>query len=211
MRQRQTGSAHVPAAEERRRPSESASHVPGRHNARLGFDDAAPALSSSSPPPSPPPAEASVPPHAAPVGRVAPMFFLNASIAGACGALSGVVGKLAVESARVPSLVRSGGAYLQLDPATMESVQAVVPWVLRVAFFLMNAVLTGSMWRFYLKALSQGPTPVCQILNTGTNFVVSALAGLVFFAEEVTLMWGAGALLIVCGLALVVSDPSVGV
>lgn len=143
--------------------------------------------------------------------RAAPMFLVNASVAGACGALSGVVGKLAVESSRVPSLVRSGGLYLQLDLATMEMVQAVVPWLLRIVFFLMNAILTGSMWRFYLKALSQGPTPVCQILNTGTNFVVSALAGLVFFEEEVTPMWGAGALLIVLGLALVVSDPQVSV
>lgn len=148
-------------------------------------------------------------PHRAVLRRTAPLFLVNASLAGACGALSGVVGKLAVESARVPTLVRTGSLYLHLDAHTTETVQAVVPWLLRIAFFVLNAVLTGSMWRFYLKALSQGPTPVCQILNTGTNFVVSAFAGLVFFAEEVTPMWGAGALLIVMGLALVVSDPQV--
>ncbi|KAG5496294.1 hypothetical protein JKF63_02595 [Porcisia hertigi] len=139
-----------------------------------------------------------------------PMFLVNASLAGVCGALSSVVGKLAVESARVPLLVRSGGLYLKLDVATLEMVEAVVPWLVRIFFFLMNALLTATMWRFYLKALSQGPTPVCQILNTGMNFVVSALAGLVFFAEEVTPMWAAGALSIILGLALVVSDPKVG-
>ncbi|KAG5495546.1 hypothetical protein GH5_03209 [Leishmania sp. Ghana 2012 LV757] len=152
---------------------------------------------------------ASVPSHDAAARRAAPMFCVNASIAGVCGALSGVVGKLAVESARVPLMVQRGGLYLGLDPAAMEMVQTVVPWLLRIFFFLMNAILTGSMWRFYLKALSQGPTLVCQILNTGTNFVASALAGLVLFAEEFTPMWGAGALLIVLGLALVVSDPQV--
>ncbi|KPI83684.1 hypothetical protein ABL78_7278 [Leptomonas seymouri] len=139
------------------------------------------------------------------------VFLINASLAGACGALSGVVGKLAVESARVPSVVRAGAASLHLNVQTAEAVQSVVPWLLRLVFFASNAILTGSMWRFYLKALSQGPTPVCQILNTGTNFVVSAFAGLVFFAEEVTPMWGVGALLIVLGLALVVSDPQVTV
>ncbi|KAG5470639.1 hypothetical protein LSCM1_01885 [Leishmania martiniquensis] len=156
-------------------------------------------------------ARASVPSRVAGTHRAVPTFFVNASIAGVCGALSGVVGKLAVESARVPLLVEWGGRYLQLDRAAMEMVQAVAPWLLRILCFLMNVFLTASMWRFYLKALSQGPTPVCQILNTGTNFVVSALAGLVLFAEEVTPMWGAGALLIVLGLALVVSDPQVSV
>ncbi|GET91577.1 hypothetical protein, conserved [Leishmania tarentolae] len=168
-------------------------------------------VASSCPSNSRPPTAASAPSRVVRAHRAAPMFLAHASIAGACGALSSVVGKLAVESARVPSLVRRGGLYLQLDLATMEMVQTIVPWLLRLFFFVMNAILTGSMWRFYLKALSQGPTPVCQILNTGTNFVVSALAGLVLFEEEVTPMWGTGALLIVLGLALVVSDPQVGV
>jgi uncharacterized membrane protein len=148
-------------------------------------------------------------PHHPTWRRTTPTFLINASLAGACGALSGAVGKLAVESASVPSLVRAGAVRLHLDAQTTERVQAVVPWLLRLVFLGLNAMLTGSMWRFYLKALSQGPTPVCQILNTGTNFVVSAFAGLVFFAEEVTPMWGVGALLIVMGLSLVVSDPQV--
>lgn len=166
--------------------------------------------SSASHPPSLVDATAATP-RSATRRRNAPMFLINASFAGACGALSGVVGKLAVESARVPSLVRASAATLRLDPQTTAIAQAVVPWLMRLLFFVLNAVLTGSMWRFYLKALSQGPTPVCNILNTGTNFIVSAFAGLLFFAEEVTPVWGAGALLIVLGLALVVSDPQVGV
>lgn len=197
VRQRHTG-AHSPATHE----------VSG-----TATDGAAQGPSSTSS--SPVTVESTAPPRtgvaASTMRRAAPVFLLNASLAGACGALSGVVGKLAVESARVPALVRSGGACLQLDPGTMALVQATLPWLLRIGFFLLNAVLTGSMWRFYLKALSQGPTPVCQILNTGTNFVVSAFAGLIFFAEEVTPMWAAGALLIVLGLTLVVSDPQVRV
>lgn len=197
MRQRQTAEhdAHVP--------------VPAPSNTATTTGPST-APSSSAQPPSLADATAATP-HRAVLRRTAPVFLLNASLAGACGALSGVVGKLAVESARVPSLVRGGAAALNLDAQTTAMVQAVVPWLLRLIFFGLNALLTGSMWRFYLKALSQGPTPVCQILNTGTNFVVSAFAGLVFFAEEVSPMWGAGALLIIMGLALVVSDPQVGV
>ncbi|KPA84818.1 hypothetical protein ABB37_01296 [Leptomonas pyrrhocoris] len=182
----------------------------GVHDTPVASPEPSSAAKSSSNPPSLADTTAATH-HESVLRRAAPVFLLNASLAGVCGALSGVVGKLAVESARVPSLVRAGAAFLQLDAQTTETVQAVVPWLLRLLFFLLNAVLTGSMWRFYLKALSQGPTPVCQILNTGTNFVVSAFAGLVFFAEEVTPMWGVGALLIVLGLALVVSDAQVTV
>ncbi|SYZ68756.1 hypothetical_protein [Leishmania braziliensis MHOM/BR/75/M2904] len=205
-----TGAAHASASEDRSRVPEVQAGSSVQDDAGRVSDRALPVLSSSSLHHRPS-AGASVPSRAVVAHRAAPMFLVNASVAGACGALSGVVGKLAVESARVPLLVRSGGLYLQLDLATMEMVQAVVPWLLRIFLFLMNAVLTASMWRFYLKALSQGPTPVCQILNTGTNFVVSAVTGLVLFSEEVTLMWGVGALLIVIGLALVVSDPQVSV
>lgn len=178
------------------------------HDTHVAIPSHSSPVSRSSQPPTLDDATAATP-HRAVLRRTAPVFLVHASLAGACGALSGVVGKLAVESSRVPSLVHSGASYLELNAQTTEAVQAIVPWLLRLVFFLLNAMLTGSMWRFYLKALSQGPTPVCQILNTGTNFVVSAFAGLVFFAEEVTPLWGVGALLIVMGLALVVSDPQV--
>lgn len=142
-----------------------------------------------------------------------PLFFLHAALAGVCGALSGVVGKAAVEATRVPLLAAAAIASLRPgappEDAAVQQLQLVVSWLLRLLLFLLNAVFTGAMWRFYLKALAQGSTPVCQILNTGTNFIVSAIAGLVFFGEAVTLLWACGALLTVVGLALVVTDPAV--
>lgn len=84
-----------------------------------------------------------------------------------------------------------------------------LPYLLRVLFFLANAFFTAQMWRWYLKALSLGPTPVCQIINTGMNFAVSAFVGLVVFGEQVTLTWACGALFVVLGLAIIVTDPHV--
>ncbi|CAD2216178.1 hypothetical protein AGDE_05530 [Angomonas deanei] len=94
--------------------------------------------------------------------------------------------------------------FIEGDEATTS---LYVSWILRVVSFVGNAMLTGQMWRYYIKALSLGPTPVCSIINTGTNFAVSAFMGLVLFGEEVNYTWACGALLVVIGLAIVVTDP----
>jgi hypothetical protein len=112
-------------------------------------------------------------------------FVLYAMLAGAFGALSGVAGKLSVTDSV------SLAAYF------------------RVATFLANGFCTAQMWRYYLKALSLGSTPTCQVINTATNFVVSAAVGFAVFGEEVNSLWCIGATLVVCGLGLIVSDPGV--
>ncbi|EPY33474.1 hypothetical protein STCU_02200 [Strigomonas culicis] len=137
------------------------------------------------------------------------LFFLYASIAGACGALSGSMGKLAVAAEGVPALSQRllDGLHLDLAPDRRDALVYVLPLLLRVLCFVSNALLTGQMWRYYIKALALGPTPVCSILNTGTNFAVSAFVGITLFGEEVNLMWASGAVLVLVGLALVVMDP----
>lgn len=110
-------------------------------------------------------------------------FVLYAMMAGTFGALSGAVGKLSVT-----------------DELTLGV-------LFRVLFFASNGLFTAQMWRYYLKALSLGPTPTCQILNTGTNFAVSATLGLWLFGETVNALWMAGAVCVAVGLALIVSDP----
>lgn len=177
---------------------------------------------------------------AATATRSSSLFLVYASLAGICGALSAVVGKLAVAASLAPRVasavvgylsshgmlptllallsavgIRGSGDPRELAETDSEEALAVarltlcVEWLLRVVFFASNALFTGQMWRFFLKSLSLGPTPVSQIINTGTNFAVSAFLGLLFFQEEVNAMWAAGALLVVVGLALVVTDPEV--
>lgn len=112
-------------------------------------------------------------------------FVVYAMTAGMFGALSGAVGKMSVTS------------------------DLVIESYLRVLLFLFNGVCTAQMWRYYLKALSLGPTPTCQILNTGTNFVVSALLGLAVFDETVNQMWVFGAICVAAGMGIIASDPGV--
>lgn len=142
------------------------------------------------------------------------LFIFYASLAGCCGALSGVVGKMAVASTSVIEFAKFiGWIDSNYSPNSQNEANNsngdLVTWLLlflRVVFFIFNAVFTAQMWRYYVKSLSLGPTAVCQIINTGTNFAVSAIIGITFFGERVNAMWAFGALLVVIGLALVVSS-----
>lgn len=108
-------------------------------------------------------------------------------LAGMFGALSGVTGKLSVSGDDVSLIMMAA----------------------RVVLFLGNAVCTGQMWRYYLKALSLGPTPIAQVLNTGTNFAVSAICGILVFGEAVNWIWCVGAAAAAVGLALIATDSEV--
>ncbi|KEG14334.1 hypothetical protein DQ04_00521190 [Trypanosoma grayi] len=136
------------------------------------------------------------------------IFFLYASLAGTFGALSAVVGKLAVAESSGESIAALATPLLSAVGVHIAGAQlsGVLLLAVRGLLLAVNAFCTAQMWRWYLKALSCGPTAVCQIINTGTNFAVSALFGLLVFREEITVSWAAGALLVVVGLALVVTD-----
>jgi uncharacterized membrane protein len=109
-------------------------------------------------------------------------FVTYAVLAGFFGAMSGVVGKLSVTA------------------------QMEVFVLFRVLFFASNIYATGQMWRFYLKALSLGPTAMAQTMNTATNFAVSALSGVLIFGEQISLLWCVGAAMCAAGLVLTVSS-----
>ena len=148
------------------------------------------------------------PPYAASLRNSA--FLTYAALAGVCGALSGVCGKVAASAAATfvaQLLVVVGGAAgasitssssVMSDAALLATVEACV----RVIMMCANAYFTGQMWRYYLRALSLGSTPVAQVVNTAANFAVSALVGAVVFGEAVGPMWFAGAAVAGCGLFL---------
>eukprot|EP00758_Cryptobia_borreli_P006053 Tbor_TRINITY_DN5067_c1_g1::TRINITY_DN5067_c1_g1_i1::g.14229::m.14229 len=109
-------------------------------------------------------------------------YMFYAMLAGCFGGLSGVVGKLSVG-----------------DDFTLG-------FLLRAVLFSLNGVFTAQMWRYFLKALSRGPTPVCHIVNTGVNFVVSAVCGVIIFQETISFMWMCGAVLVAIGLTIIATD-----
>jgi multidrug transporter EmrE-like cation transporter len=100
------------------------------------------------------------------------------------------------------------------SPSSSDASPFVVQWqtvaegLLRAISFGGNAVATGAMWRYFLKALSLGPTPVAQIINTGVNFAASAFFGILLFGEVVGPLFWVGAATVLLGLALIVKDEN---
>lgn len=141
-------------------------------------------------------------------------YLLYSLLAGTFGALSAVVGKLAFAHDNSGSATSLSGvvsmffALVGID-ARSNSLAAALVLGLRAVSLAANGYCTAQMWRWYVRALSCGSTPVCQVVNTGANFGVSAILGFFVFHEVVTITWLAGALLVVVGLMLVVSDTDV--
>jgi hypothetical protein len=56
------------------------------------------------------------------------------------------------------------------------------------------------MWSLFTTALARGTsTTQVSIMNTSTNFIITALLGLIIFSESLPPMWWAGAALLVAG------------
>jgi hypothetical protein len=60
------------------------------------------------------------------------------------------------------------------------------------------------MWTLFTTALARGnSTTQVSVINTSSNFVLSALLGLIIFSETLPPMWWAGAALLVVGSVIV--------
>lgn len=60
------------------------------------------------------------------------------------------------------------------------------------------------MWILFTRALTAGSsTTRVSILNTSANFVVTALLGMLVFAEALPLLWWVGAALLVAGSVII--------
>lgn len=60
------------------------------------------------------------------------------------------------------------------------------------------------MWTLFTQALTKGSsTTQVSIINTSTNFMITALLGLAIFAESLPPLWWAGAILLVAGNVII--------
>lgn len=71
-------------------------------------------------------------------------------------------------------------------------------------FFGLNLVFNGIMWTLFTQALAKGhSTTQVSIMNTSSNFVITAMLGLVIFSESLPPLWWAGAALLVAGNVII--------
>ncbi|KND87883.1 hypothetical protein TOPH_07525 [Tolypocladium ophioglossoides CBS 100239] len=124
------------------------------------------------------------------------IFFAVAS--GACAAFNGVFAKLTTTNL-TSSLSHKLAALLGLSSA-----ENAVEFTVRGIFFALNLTFNGIMWRLFTAALAKGTsTTQVSIMNTSTNFVLTALLGLLIFSEALPPLWWAGAALLVAGNVIV--------
>ncbi|CAI4210643.1 unnamed protein product [Parascedosporium putredinis] len=77
---------------------------------------------------------------------------------------------------------------------------SAVELVIRCMFFGLNLAFNGVMWSLYTSALAKGNSSTqVSIMNTSTNFMITAFLGFAIFSESLPPMWWAGAGLLVAG------------
>lgn len=71
-------------------------------------------------------------------------------------------------------------------------------------FFLLNLLFNAIMWTLFTKALARGTsTTQVSILNTSSNFMITALLGAMIFSESLPPLWFVGAALLVAGNVII--------
>ncbi|KAJ3531012.1 hypothetical protein NM208_g9069 [Fusarium decemcellulare] len=124
------------------------------------------------------------------------MFFAVAS--GACAAFNGVFAKLTTTQLTTTLSTKIA------DLLGLSSAENIVEYAVRGLFFVLNLTFNGVMWTLFTKALARGTsTTQVSIMNTSTNFMVTALAGRRHFSEVLPPLWWAGAALLVAGNVIV--------
>ncbi|KAI1265716.1 hypothetical protein F5Y18DRAFT_44578 [Xylariaceae sp. FL1019] len=125
-------------------------------------------------------------------------WIVYAVASGACAAFNGVFAKLTTNDLTTKI---SGGISALLG---LESAERVLEIVVRCAFFGLNLAFNGVMWTLFTQALAKGQsTTQVSIMNTSTNFMVTAILGFAIFSESLPPLWWVGATMLVAGNVII--------
>ncbi|XXG99342.1 hypothetical protein Hte_005679 [Hypoxylon texense] len=125
-------------------------------------------------------------------------WIVFAIASGACAAFNGVFAKLTTNELSTHIARGISGLFGLTD------LERIVEVVVRASFFGLNLLFNGVMWTLFTQALTKGhSTTQVSIINTSTNFMITALLGLAIFAESLPPLWWAGAALLVAGNVII--------
>ncbi|TDZ25822.1 Transmembrane protein 42 [Colletotrichum sidae] len=117
---------------------------------------------------------------------------------GACAAFNGVFAKLTTTELTT-TISQAISDFLGLS-----NIEGAFEYVMRAIFFGLNLVFNGIMWTLFTQALAKGnSTTQVSIMNTSSNFVITALLGLAIFSESLPPLWWLGAALLVAGNVII--------
>ena len=120
-----------------------------------------------------------------------------ASMAGVCGSLASLTGKL----------IGYRETFFQACTKIFENFMSYsfcwysVTFV-QLLFLLMTLLLNSIMWTTFVESMQFLTASEAMVINIGSNILLSAFCGWLFFAEKLSLLWWIGALLIVCGITV---------
>ncbi|KAK3688366.1 hypothetical protein B0T22DRAFT_439918 [Podospora appendiculata] len=143
---------------------------------------------------------ASTPAGAAPVVSWARrnQWIVFALASGACAAFNGVFAKLT--TTELTSTFSQAIARL----LHLSDIEGGIEVAVRSMFFGLNLVFNGVMWTLFTTALARGnSTTQVSIMNTSSNFVITAVLGFAIFSEALPPMWWLGAALLVAGNVII--------
>ncbi|KAI1386105.1 uncharacterized protein F4822DRAFT_305400 [Hypoxylon trugodes] len=125
-------------------------------------------------------------------------WIVFAIASGACAAFNGVFAKLTTNE--LSTHIAHGVSGL----LGLTDLEGFVEVVVRCGFFGLNLAFNGVMWTLFTQALAKGQsTTQVSIMNTSTNFVITALLGLAIFSESLPPLWWAGAAMLVAGNVII--------
>ncbi|KAL8685903.1 MAG: hypothetical protein Q9218_007480, partial [Villophora microphyllina] len=102
-----------------------------------------------------------------------------AAASGACAAFNGVFAKLTTTDLTT-SWSTAISTSLHLSPSNK-----IVEFTIRALFFTLNLLFNAIMWTLFTKALTRASsTTRVSIVNTSSNFLLTALLGLMIFKER---------------------------
>lgn len=70
--------------------------------------------------------------------------------------------------------------------------------------FLLNLLFNAVMWGLFTRALTLAPSAIrVNVINTASNFLITAILGLVIFSETLPALWLVGAAMLVAGSVII--------
>ncbi|KAN0096238.1 hypothetical protein V8E51_015043 [Hyaloscypha variabilis] len=125
-------------------------------------------------------------------------WIVLALASGACAAFNGVFAKLTTTE-----LTTSFATWVA-NLIGLSNIEGGVEVVVRAIFFGLNLIFNGIMWTLFTKALARGTsTTQVSILNTSSNFMITAVLGWMIFSESLPPLWFVGAALLVAGNVII--------
>lgn len=130
--------------------------------------------------------------------------FTYSVCSGCLAALASVLGKLAFTPG--PELLKliDLNAFAPFRPLVNLTAIKDYLLVINVTCFILMVLTNGLMWTTFTKALAMSAATIeATVVNTASNFIVTAFLGITLFGELIGLVWCLGSIMILIGLVCV--------